>query len=55
MEPKEVKVSINEFDLKIIEKALLFLRANLDDYNDMNEDSPALTESQVTKVYEGMF
>lgn len=54
MEPKVIQVSINEFDLKIIEKALLFLRENTDLYNEMM-DGPPVTEDQVNKVYEELF
>lgn len=57
MEPKEIKISVNELDLNVIQAALLFLKANLDDYNELREEfeEPLLTEEQVQKVYEGIF
>ena len=57
MEPKEIKLSVNELDLNVIQAALLFLKANLDDYNELREEfeEPLLTEEQVQKVYESIF
>lgn len=57
MKPKMIKIELNPFDLEIIQKALLFLKANLDDYNDMRSegDEPTLAEANVTAVYESIF
>lgn len=57
MEPKEIQISVNELDLKVIQAALLFLKANLDDYNELREEfeEPLLSEEQVQKVYESIF
>lgn len=57
MEPRVIKLELTPFDLETIRVALQFLKANLDDYNDMQEeaDEPTLTEDDVTAVYEGIF
>jgi len=57
MEPKEIKISVNELDLNVIQAALLFLKANLDDYNELRGEfeEPLLSEEQVQKVYESIF
>jgi len=57
MEPKEIKISVNELDLNVIQAALLFLKANLDDYNELRGEfeEALLSEEQVQKVYESIF
>ena len=57
MEPPVVKLELTPFDLEMIRVALQFLKANLDDYNDMQSEAeePTLTEADVTAVYESIF
>jgi hypothetical protein len=57
MEPPVVKLELTPFDLETIRVALQFLKANLDDYNDMQSEAeePTLTEDDVTAVYESIF
>lgn len=57
MELPVVKLELTPFDLETIRVALQFLKANLDDYNDMRSeaDEPTLTEADVTAVYESIF
>jgi len=52
MEPRVIKLELTPFDLEMIRVALQFLKANLDDYNDMQSEAeePTLTEDDVTAV-----
>jgi hypothetical protein len=54
---KITSVNLTESDLKVIEAALKFLRANVDDYNElrMEFEEPTLTEEEVNRVYEDLF